>query len=70
MWLDREFEEEKVTKVLVKCGGDEAPRTNGFNYAFIKASWDFLKEDFRKMLSEFHHKGKLRRLMLLFCSYS
>lgn len=51
--MEREFEEE-VKHALLDCGGDKAPRPNGFNFAFIKAAWDVLKSDFCDMPFEFH----------------
>lgn len=34
---------------------------DGFNFTFIKAAWDELKEDFCQLLSRFHQRGRLKR---------
>ena len=52
-WLEREFEEEEVYRALDECDGDKAPGPDGFNFSFIKAGWEFLKEDFDSFLCEF-----------------
>ena len=46
-----------------ECDGDKAPGPDGFNFSFIKAGWEFLKEDFSAMLSEFHRRGRINREM-------
>ena len=50
-------------KALEECGGDKAPDPDGFNFSFIKASWNFLKEDFGKVIFEFHQRGRINREM-------
>lgn len=60
--LERAFEEE-VLRALEEYGGDKAPGPDGFNFSFIKARWGFLKEDFKSMLSEFHLRGRIIKVM-------
>eukprot|EP00268_Persea_americana_P061285 TRINITY_DN7726_c0_g3_i1.p1 TRINITY_DN7726_c0_g3~~TRINITY_DN7726_c0_g3_i1.p1 ORF type:complete len:328 (-),score=59.63 TRINITY_DN7726_c0_g3_i1:2474-3457(-) len=60
-WLEREFEDEEVSRALEECDGDKAPGPDGFNFSFIKVGWDFLKEDFSDMLSKFHRRGRINR---------
>lgn len=57
-WLEIDFEEE-IRKALLDCVGAKAPGLDGFNFTFIKAAWDVLKEGFCRMLSEFNARGKL-----------
>lgn len=45
-----------MNKALEECHGDKASGSDGFNFSFIKATWEFLKEDFMDMLSEFHKR--------------
>lgn len=45
-----------MSKALEECSGDKAPGSDGFNFCFIKTGWDFLKDDFGVMLSEFHSR--------------
>lgn len=60
-WMEREFETDEVDKVLRECEGDKAPGPNGFSFSVTKAEWEFLREDFYEMLTEFHSRGKLNR---------
>jgi hypothetical protein len=36
-WLEREFEEEEVLKIVKHMKGDKAPGPDGFSMDFIKA---------------------------------
>ena len=47
--LEKNFEEEEISKALTDCAVDKAPGPHGFNFTFIKAAWDSLKEDFCRM---------------------
>lgn len=49
----------KMVRALKDCDGDNILSPDGFNLSFIKAGWDFLKEDFFNMFSEFHRRCKL-----------
>lgn len=42
---------------------DKAPAPYGFNFAFIKAGWEFLKEDLSVMLFEFYRRVRINREM-------
>lgn len=57
-WVERDFEEE-VETMLNDYGSDKAPGPDDFNFCFIKAGSDFLKKDFIKMLTKFHHRGSV-----------
>ena len=59
--LERNFEDYEISTALSNCVGDKAPRPDGFNFTFIKFSWDVLKKDFCRMLSEFHSRNKLNK---------
>lgn len=61
--LEREFKEEKARIALEECDGDKALGSDNFNSVFIKAGWEFHKEDFVAMLSEFHRRDKINREM-------
>ena len=67
IWLDREFEEEEVSRVLEECNGDKALGPNGFNFSFIKANWDVVKEDVGNLLLEFHKRGRIKKEMNATC---
>ena len=61
VWLEREFAEEEISKALPDCVGEKAPGLEGFNFTFIKAALDMLKEDLCRMLSKFHRRGRLNK---------
>lgn len=58
-WLEGEFEDDEIRKDLEECGGDKAPGLDGINFSFIKAGWEFLKEDFGSFHSEIHQRGRI-----------
>lgn len=42
-WLERDFEEEEVRRVVRAMNGDKAPGTGDFSMAFFQHCWVFLK---------------------------
>lgn len=60
-WLERDFEIEEVEAALAECGSDKAPGPDGFNFAFLKAGWVFLKKDLMEMFKEFHARDRLNK---------
>ena len=40
------FSEEEVKEVVWQCEGSKSPGPDGFNFNFIKKSWNSLKVDF------------------------
>jgi hypothetical protein len=57
-WLEREFEEEEVRKVVKAMEGDKAPGPDGFSIAFFQVCWEVVKEDIMRIFREFHAEGK------------
>jgi hypothetical protein len=57
-WLEREFEEEEVKKVVLAMEGDKVPGLDGFSIAFFYVCWEVVKEDIMKIFREFHAEGK------------
>ena len=41
------------------CARVKEPGPDGFSFSFIKAGWEFLRQDFCDMLLEFHRRGQL-----------
>lgn len=72
LWFgQREFEEEEISKALPDCVGEKAPGQEGFNFTFIKAALDMLKEGLCCMLSKFHRRGRLNKeITATFLSHS
>jgi hypothetical protein len=57
-WLEREFTEEEVKKVVKSMVGDKAPDPDGFSVAFFQACWKVLRVDIMMVFNEFHARGK------------
>jgi hypothetical protein len=60
-WLERDFGEEEVRKVVTAMAGDKAPGPDGFSMAFFQACWDVLRVDIMKVFSDFHARGKFEK---------
>lgn len=59
-WLESEFEEKEITKVLNDCAGDKAHASDDY-IAFVKPSWSFLHKKFCSILSELHRRDRLHK---------
>lgn len=55
------FSESEVKMAIDNCESSKSPGQDSFNFRFIKECWPTIKEDFTKMLDEFHTHGKLVR---------
>ena len=51
------FTEEEVKEAVWQCEGTKSPGPDGFNFNFIKKSWNSLKTDFVVGLECFHEIG-------------
>jgi hypothetical protein len=56
-WLERDFEEDEVMRVVFKMNGDKASGPDGFFMAFFQVCWDVLRMDIMKVFREFHAGG-------------
>jgi hypothetical protein len=45
---------EEIELVVKECDGNKSPGPDGFNFNFIKDSWDLLKGDIRILFDQFH----------------
>lgn len=57
-WLIRKFSENEVKEAVWECDSDKSPGPDGFNFHFVKASWDIINYDLLKVLEEFHSNGR------------
>jgi hypothetical protein len=48
------FSLDEISEVVKWCDGSKSPGPDGFNFAFIKHFWDFMKHDVRIMFDQFH----------------
>jgi hypothetical protein len=53
-WLERDFEEEEVKKVVSKMNGNKASGPEGFSMAFFQVYWDVLRMDIMKVFGALH----------------
>ncbi|XP_057793132.1 uncharacterized protein LOC131009741 [Salvia miltiorrhiza] len=59
--LIKTFSESEIKEAIWSCDGDKSPGPDGFNLKFWKASWEIIKKDFLKVMTEFHSNGKIPR---------
>lgn len=59
--IQKPFEVAEIEMAIKGCSNSKAPGPDGFNFAFIKKAWGFLKEMVIKFFSEFYANGKLTR---------
>lgn len=43
------------------CNSNKAPGPDGFNFSFVKKSWEFMKSVILQFFSEFHANAKLTK---------
>ena len=53
------FSKEEVREAVWNCEGTKSPGPDGFNFNFIKANWETLKEDVMGAVHSFHETGIL-----------
>jgi hypothetical protein len=58
------FSLEEIEKVVKECDGNKSPGPDGFNFNFIKDSWDLLKGDLRILFDQFHGNERLPKSFL------
>ncbi|GKV27047.1 hypothetical protein SLEP1_g36255 [Rubroshorea leprosula] len=53
------FSEEEIKNAVWDCDSTKSPGLDGFNFRFIKAMWEDIKQDITSFAQEFHKNGKL-----------
>jgi len=48
------FTEEEIKEAVWQCEGSKSPDPDGFNFNFIKKSWEYIKDEIVKALALFH----------------
>lgn len=59
--LESPFSLEEVKSAVWACEGSKAPGPDGFDFTFIKAHWDTIKDDVLKFVKDFEETGLLPR---------
>lgn len=55
----REFSDEEVRKAVWECEGSKSPGLDEVNFKFIKEFWKDIKEEFFRVMREFHSNGRI-----------
>lgn len=55
------FSQEEINEAVNSCNAQKAPGPDGYNFKFIKESWEVIKEDVYKIFEEFWTSSKLPR---------
>ena len=53
------FTEEEIKEAVWQCEGSKSPGPDGFNFNFIKKSWDYIKDELVTTLVVFHDIGTI-----------
>jgi hypothetical protein len=59
--LIKPFSEFEVKAAVWECDSYKSPGPDGVNFRFIKESWEDIKGDVMRFISDFHQNGKLTR---------
>lgn len=59
--LTAPFSREEIDDAVKSCDGQKARGSDGFNFSFIKAAWEVMKEDIYSMVDEFWASCTLQR---------
>lgn len=57
--LSASFSSEEISKALYSLDSKKAPGLEGLKGAYVKFSWDFMKDDFMRMVKTFETNGSL-----------
>jgi hypothetical protein len=60
-WLERDFEEDEIRKVVFMMNGNKALGPNGFSLAFFQTCWEVGREDIMKVFRAFHAGGMFEK---------
>lgn len=57
--LTKPFSHSEIEKAVASCNPSKSPGPDGFNFNFIKSSWEIIKEDIFSMINDFWQTGNL-----------
>lgn len=55
------FSHSEIDAAVQSCDGDKSPGPDGFNFKFIKSSWDIIKGDIYDLVAKFWASASLPR---------
>ncbi|XP_058741211.1 uncharacterized protein LOC131613570 [Vicia villosa] len=53
------FSEEEIRRAVWECDSDKSPGPDDVNFGFVKEFWEEIKQDFLRVLREFHEHGRM-----------
>ena len=59
--LVEKFSHGEIDDAVASCDGSKAPGPDGFNFRFIKSSWETIKSDFYNIVQDFWNSARLPR---------
>ncbi|XP_068484992.1 uncharacterized protein [Phaseolus vulgaris] len=59
------FTEKEIKDAVWQCEGSKSPGPNGFNFNFIRKSWDLIKEELMEAMVLFHANGNIPKAVTL-----
>lgn len=59
--LTAPFSRDEIDAAVNSCDSNKSPGPDGFNFKFIKSSWETIKEDIYSMVEEFYSSSSLPR---------
>jgi len=59
--LTKHFSVEEVKQAVWDCDSYKSPGPDGVNIGFVKDFWPELRDDFMRVISDFHRNGKLSK---------
>ncbi|PNX92269.1 cysteine-rich receptor-like protein kinase [Trifolium pratense] len=57
--LVKEFSEAEIRRAVWDCESTKSPGPDGVNFGFIKEFWEDIKDDFIRVMAEFHSNGRI-----------
>jgi len=57
--LVAEFSGKEVREAVWQCNGSKSPRPDGFNFNFIKNSWEVIKKEVMRAMDSFYASGHI-----------
>lgn len=59
--LEERFSCEEIDQAVASCDGSKAPGPDGFNFKFVKSSWEVIKNDVYGIIQDFWETSRLPR---------
>lgn len=61
--MKRAFEEDEISKAMEDHASNKMARPDSFSLSFTGDGWSFLKQKFYDILTKFHHRGWVNKVL-------